>query len=58
MDEYLAKFSAAQPVEVSCVYTIKGYTGSDSVSVVPEPGTLALLGMSVLGLIAYAWRRR
>jgi hypothetical protein len=26
--------------------------------VVPEPGTLALLGMSVFGLIAYAWRRR
>jgi hypothetical protein len=27
-------------------------------SVVPEPGTLALLGMSALGLLAYAWRRR
>jgi hypothetical protein len=58
MDEYLAQFSAAQPVEVSCTYAIKGYTGGDSVSVVPEPGTLALLGMSVLGLLAYAWRRR
>ena len=24
----------------------------------PEPSTLALLGMSVLGLLAYAWRKR
>jgi hypothetical protein len=25
---------------------------------VPEPGTLALLGMAALGLLVYAWRRR
>jgi hypothetical protein len=25
---------------------------------VPEPGTLVLLGMGGLGLLAYAWRRR
>jgi len=25
---------------------------------VPEPGTLALLGMAAVGLLAYAWRRR
>jgi hypothetical protein len=30
---------------------------SDSVPV-PEPSTLALLGMSTLGLLAYAWRKR
>jgi len=27
-------------------------------TVVPEPSTLILLGASLLGLLAYAWRRR
>jgi hypothetical protein len=29
-----------------------------SVSAVPEPGTLALAVAGVLGLLAYAWRKR
>ena len=33
-------------------------THAGTFAVVPEPGTLVLLGMSVLGLIAYAWRKR
>jgi hypothetical protein len=28
------------------------------VTVVPEPGTIALLGTGLLGLLAYAWRKR
>jgi hypothetical protein len=34
-----------------------GYVDSASLTVVPEPGTIALLGMGVFGLLAYAWRR-
>ena len=43
-----------------------GGGGSDSLSVsadnfgtvVPEPGTLALVAMGVISLLAYAWRKR
>jgi hypothetical protein len=33
-------------------------TASRGVSPVPEPGTLALAGMGVVGLLGYGWRRR
>jgi hypothetical protein len=40
---------------------IQGLSSSDlivsGVSVVPEPGTLALLGAAVLGLLAYVWKK-
>lgn len=29
-----------------------------AVNIIPEPGALALLGIGLLGLMAYAWRRR
>ncbi len=41
--------------------TVSYGTGSDSsvsLTVVPEPSTLAMLGVGAMGLIAYGWRRR
>jgi hypothetical protein len=32
--------------------------GGAGVSIVPEPGTLALLAAGLLGLLCYAWRKR
>jgi hypothetical protein len=37
--------------------SITGYWGM-AVSQVPEPGTLAMLGTCLVGMIAYAWRKR
>ena len=32
--------------------------GNPQASVIPEPGTLALLAMGLIGLLCYAWRKR
>jgi PEP-CTERM motif len=58
MDTYSAWVSANQPLTLSCSYSIGAFTGSNSVLVAPEPGTLALLAMGALSLLACAWRRR
>jgi hypothetical protein len=34
-----------------------GYVDSASLTVVPEPGTMVLLGMGAFGLLAWTWRR-
>jgi autotransporter-associated beta strand protein len=39
--------------------SIAGFSAAlDSATVVPEPGTLALLAAGLMGLLAYAWRKR
>jgi hypothetical protein len=47
------QFTLSQPITLQ---PGEYFFGHDAV--VPEPGTLALLGMGGLGLLAYAWRRR
>jgi fibronectin-binding autotransporter adhesin len=39
-------------------FAVEAGGGQVNLVVVPEPGTLALLASSLLGLIAYAWRKR
>jgi hypothetical protein len=34
------------------------YTAGAAIVIVPEPGTLALLAAGIVGLLAYAWRKR
>lgn len=55
MDAYLATTQNLQPIDVTCSYSILGYTGSDMVTVIPEPATMSLL---VLGAIAALRRRK
>jgi T5SS/PEP-CTERM-associated repeat protein len=39
-------------------FTVTGFSGYAITEAVPEPGTLALLIAGLLGLLAYAWRKR
>jgi len=40
------------------VVSYKESTGVLAINVVPEPSTIALLAIGLMGLLAYAWRRR
>jgi hypothetical protein len=51
MDEHFAWVAGLQPIDVTCTYSILGSTGSDMVTVIPEPATMCLLGLGVLGLL-------
>jgi len=39
-------------------YWAHGVSGAQSILAIPEPGTLVLLVTSLIGILAYAWRKR
>src|SRR3989304_1560158 len=43
MDDYFAWVASEQPIDVTGTYSILGSTGSDMVTVIPEPATIGLL---------------
>ena len=65
--EYSLTFTAVagdvgQPFQPAFLGAANVYFGIDSVRLdaipTPEPSTLVLLGIGLLGLLAYAWRKR
>jgi hypothetical protein len=51
MDEYLEWILSEEPINITCTYYILGSSGSDMVTVIPEPATLSLLALGALSLI-------
>jgi hypothetical protein len=52
----LSAFSGASPSSI--VYVAGPGEVPSADAIVPEPSTLALLGVGAIGLLAYVWRRR
>ena len=55
MDDYFAWVGTEQPIGVTCSYSLGSFSGSDTVTVIPEPATMCLL---VLGGLSLIRRRR
>jgi hypothetical protein len=53
LDDRQLQVIAIQP---ATVWAVLDYNGD--FAVVPEPGTLVLLGVAAVGLLGYAWRRQ
>jgi hypothetical protein len=58
----LAHYNQTLPAQVSGGANLDAAAiqalNADGITVVPEPGTIALLAAGLLGLLAYAWKKR
>lgn len=50
MDEYFSWVASEQPIDVTCTYSLGAFSGSDLVTVVPEPAGVVLLALGSLFL--------